>query len=474
MATATDTASSQAGASFGQSYGTMGYRTYVLTSLTLVYTLNFIDRILIGVVGRPIIDEFSLSNFEFGLLSGLGFAVFYTLLGIPIASFSERYNRVRIIAISICIWSIATVLCGFAMGFLSLLLARVAVGVGEAGCTPPANSILSDYYEPKSRSTALGIFAMGVMLGAVLAQLFGGYILKFFTWREAFIVIGAPGILIGILVWMTIKEPPRGYSDPPGTVKPEKATFKAAFAEIMTRRTFWIMAMGSSLITFAGYAYLSFQPLYIQYAFDLSASETAIRYMSLIAFIGALSPAFAGRLTQFLLKYTKHAPTLVPGVGLIVAAPFLALGFLVGTIELMLFVFMFAAIFQYSGLGAQFHITQSVVGVTSRATAVAILLFMINIIGYGGGPPIFGLVADLIADQHIAGGPATGLISASCSLTDGSLSEELARACQDAKAYGLRWTGVFASGLFVVGGSLFLLSGLTLEKDVRAVASGTA
>ncbi|CAN0231624.1 unnamed protein product, partial [Chrysoparadoxa australica] len=235
---------------------------YVLTSLTLVYTLNFIDRILIGVVGRPIIDEFSLSNFEFGLLSGLGFAVFYTLLGIPIASFSERYNRVRIIAISIGIWSIATVLCGFAMGFLSLLLARVAVGVGEAGCTPPANSILSDYYEPKSRSTALGIFAMGVMLGAVLAQLFGGYILKFFTWREAFIVIGAPGILIGILVWMTIKEPPRGYSDPPGTVKPEKATFKAAFAEIMTRRTFWIMAMGSSLITFAGYAYLSFQPLY--------------------------------------------------------------------------------------------------------------------------------------------------------------------------------------------------------------------
>ena len=155
-------------------FGTKGYRTYVLLTLTFVYTLNFVDRILISVVGRPIIDEFGLSNFQFGILSGIGFALFYTLLGIPIANLSERYNRVRIIGVCIVLWSFATVLCGFTVGFMTLLLARLLVGVGEVGCTPPANSLISDYYKPSSRPTALGIYAMGVTAGGVLAQVFGG------------------------------------------------------------------------------------------------------------------------------------------------------------------------------------------------------------------------------------------------------------------------------------------------------------
>lgn len=453
----------------GMSFESFSYRSYVLMSLTLVYTLNFVDRILISVVGRPIIDEFGLSNFQYGLLSGIGFALFYTLLGIPIASFSERHNRVRIISVCIFIWSVATMLCGFAVGFLSLLIARVAVGIGEAGCTPPANSILSDYYKPKSRATALGIFAMGVMLGSVLAQLFGGTILKFFTWREAFIFIGAPGILVAAIIWLTVKEPPRGFSDPPGAVKPERATFKAAMSEILQRRTFWIMAFGSSFITFAGYAYLSFQSLYIQYTFDISAGDAAIRYMSIICFVGALSPVITGRITEFLQQYTKYAPTLVPGIFLIIAAPLLALGFLVGSLDLLLVVFVCAAMFQYSALGAQFHITQSVVSVTSRATAVAILLFLINLIGYGGGPPLFGLVADMITTNHLLANSASEMLNATCNLRDGSLNGELLELCQESKAVGIRWAGIYASGFFVLGGALFLLSGLTLEKDSKAV-----
>lgn len=152
----------------GQSYGSAGYRTYVLLTLTVIYLFNFLDRILISVLSRPIIEEFNLTNFQFGILTGIGFALFYTALGIPIARLSERVSRVRIIGICVILWSLATVFCGLAVGFWTLLFARLAVGVGEAGCTPPANSMIGDYYKPLDRPVALSVYATGVTIGIVL------------------------------------------------------------------------------------------------------------------------------------------------------------------------------------------------------------------------------------------------------------------------------------------------------------------
>ncbi|RYD91224.1 MAG: MFS transporter, partial [Sphingomonadales bacterium] len=158
----------------GQNYGTKQYRGYVLLSLTLVYTLNFIDRNLLGVVAQPIIAEFGLTDTEYGFLNGPPFALFYALMGIPIAIAADRYNRVVIMALCIAIWSLMTALCGFASSFVFLLIARIGVAIGEAGGTPPSNSIIADYFKPKSRANALGIFAMGVTLGGALANGFGG------------------------------------------------------------------------------------------------------------------------------------------------------------------------------------------------------------------------------------------------------------------------------------------------------------
>ena len=152
-------------------YRSKAYRTYVLVALTLVYTLNFIDRNLIGILAEPIIVSFSLSDTQFGILAGWPFAIFYAALGLPIAMAADRYNRVKIISICIILWSIMTALCGLALGFLTLVLFRIGVAVGEAGCTPPANSIIGDYYPAKHRATALGIYSMGVTLGAVMAYL---------------------------------------------------------------------------------------------------------------------------------------------------------------------------------------------------------------------------------------------------------------------------------------------------------------
>lgn len=452
-------------------FGSVGYRTFVLLTLTFVYTLNFVDRILISVVGRPIIDEFQLSNFEFGILTGFGFAVLYTFLGIPIASLSERVNRVRIIGVCVILWSVATMLCGFTVGFITLLGARILVGIGEAGCTPPANSLISDYYKPSSRATALGIYAVGVTAGGLLAQLFGGSLLNFFTWREAFIFVGAPGVVIGIIVLFAIKEPPRGYSDPPNASHKETLPFGKALKEIFSKPTFWIMSAGATIAAFAGYALIGFQPLYIQYVKGISTGDTALLYMAPIAVAGSVGAFLGGWLTEMASKKSATAICWVPGVAHLICAPIYAFSFLIGGLMPMLIMMMVGAALQYFYLGSQYNIAQSVVSVRARATSVAVLLFIVNLIGYGAGPPFFGLLADMFTNNFFAASDLAGLDS-TCSLTQGT-ETEIAQ-CLEGKSYGIRWANFSAACLFAVAGLFFLLSGLTIRKDSTTLVAAPA
>ncbi|MFN3312687.1 MAG: spinster family MFS transporter [Hyphomonas sp.] len=455
-------------------FGSFGYRTYVLLTLTLVYTLNFVDRILISVVGGPIIEEFQLTNFQFGILSGIGFALFYTLLGIPIASFSERHNRVRIIGVCVILWSIATVLCGFTVGFITLLLARLAVGVGEAGCTPPANSLISDYYKPLSRPTALGIYAMGITLGGVLAQVFGGWIVQNFTWREAFIYVGAPGILVGIVVLMTIKEPPRGFSEPPGANIVDKLPFRDAIKEIFSKKTFWAMSAGATLAAFAGYALVGFQPLYIQYAYGFSAGETAIRFMAILGLMGTLGAFMGGFLTEKATRFSPTAGTWVPGFALLLCAPVYAAGFLAEAgIAVMFGLFLLANLLQYFYLSAQYNIATAVVSVRARATSVAVLLFIANLIGYGAGPPVIGSIADFLTTQAINSSAYADVLNNRCSVSVATAGEELAAACREVKAIGIRQACAIATSIFGLAGICFLISGRTFVKDRWSNAPAT-
>jgi MFS family permease len=450
----------------GTSYGSFNYRSYVLMSLTVVYTFNFIDRILISVVSVPIINEFELSQFQFGLLSGIGFALFYTLLGIPIANLSEKVSRKLIIGVSVILWSFATVLCGFAVGFVTLLFARMLVGIGEAGCTPPANSMISDYYAPSARPTALGIYAMGVTAGGVLAQVFGGFILDYFTWREAFIFVGAPGILIGIIFLLTVKEPPRGYSDPPGTPHVEKAGFKEAISEIFSKRTFWVMTTGATIAAFAGYALVGLQPQHVVFTQGFTPAETALMFMAPVGLAGTLGAFLGGYLTERASRRSETAATWVPGIAFLFCAPIYASAFLVGDSTLMLVVLMIASTLQYFYLGAQYNIAQAVVSLRVRATSIAILLFVVNLVGYGIGPPTLGIIADTLSTNWINSSSFAGQITATCSLTDPSLSEELVNACREARAYGVRWACVVATGLFAFAGLFFLLAGRTFTRDL--------
>ena len=465
-AVADTNASSSQTASVGTSYGSFNYRSYVLMSLTLVYTFNFIDRILISVVSVPIINEFQLSQFEFGLLSGIGFALFYTLLGIPIANLSEKVSRKLIIGISVILWSFATVLCGFTVGFVTLLLARMLVGIGEAGCTPPANSMISDYYAPSARPTALGIYAMGVTAGGVMAQVFGGFILDFFTWREAFIFIGAPGILLGIIFLLTVKEPPRGYSDPPGTAKPERAGFKEAIKEIFSKRTFWVMTTGATIAAFAGYALVGLQPQHVVFTHGFTPAETALMFMAPVGLAGTLGAFLGGFLTERASKKSETAATWVPGIAFLFCAPIYASAFLVGNSTLMLVLLMVASTLQYFYLGAQYNIAQAVVSLRVRATSIAILLFVVNLVGYGIGPPALGIVADSLSTNWINASPFAGQITATCSFADPNLTQDLVQACREARAFGVQWSCVVATCLFAFAGLFFLLAGRSFTRDL--------
>ena len=457
----------------GQGFGTPAYRNFVLYTLTLVYTLNFIDRILIGVVAQPIIEEFRLQDWQFGLLSGFGFALMYTLMGIPIARLSERVNRVRIIAASVIIWSLMTTLCGFAGGFLSLLVFRIGVGIGEAGCTPPANSLIADYFPPRSRARALATYSLGITIGGVLANAFGGPLAETFSWREAFLVLGVPGILIGVALLFFIKEPPRGYADPPGTSSVEKLGLRATVRELAAKPTFWINVIAASVVAYVGYGLSNFQAAFFQRAHDMTVAEVAIRIavpLGLAASLGAFS---AGYLTERISGRFPSAVAWLPGIGLLLAVPFYLAGLSVDSSSMALSLLLVAAVLHYSYLGAQYTICQGVASPRSRATAVALFLFIVNLFGYGLGPLGVGILSDIFMNANLQWSPFAGqltpeLCKGTAEVLIASLGQAQADTCLNASSDGLRLSLLFTVGLLGLAGLLYLAACRSLQRDLVA------
>lgn len=385
-----------------EGFGTRGYRTYVLNALLFIYILNFVDRALLSVVARPLKAELGISDTAFGWLTGLGFALLYTIVGIPIARVAEQRNRVVIISICVALWSVMTALCGLATeitifgvvigGFWVLLACRVGVGIGEAGCTPPANSLIADYYPPKKRSSAMGYYAMGVTLGTLAANLIAGPLTDMFNWRVAFFVLGIPGVIIGLVLYFTVKEPPRGYSEPAGTVKTERASMIEGIKELLSKKSYWWMCAGATMAAFCGYAISAFQSLYIQRTFDLTAGQASVWFNV---------PAYAGgAIGTFLLGYIASkmkSPSAIAWLsagGLILCVPFFGFAFTTSSMIFCVIGLALGNAIKYGYLAAQYTIAASVVTMRVRATSTAVMLFVINLLGYGLGPPFAGIVSD--------------------------------------------------------------------------------
>lgn len=480
-------------------YGTPLYRNYVLLLLMVVYTLNFIDRTLIAVVAQPIIESFQLTDAQWGLLYGPPFAIFYALMGLPIALWADRSNRVKIITWCIILWSIMTALCGVAAGFLSLLLFRIGVAVGEAGCTPPANSLIGDYFIARKRASALGIYSMGVTLGGVLANLFGGPIAQMQGadvgawlagiglgslfgaldwasiegWRIAFVVVGLPGVLIAMIVLWTIREPPRGYSDPPDAAPAPQPHWAEAFQELKHKPTFWWMTVGASLVAFVGYGLVSFQAPFLQREHGLDVREAAIQFGAPLSLMAAAGTFLGGHITERLTQRFNTAMAWVPAIGLLLAAPAYAAAFFVDDLRLVFMLWGIAAVCHYSYLGAQYNIGQGVVSSRSRATAIATLLILVSLIGNGIGPYFVGFMSDFFMNQQLTGSEAgASLTPALCKAGDAAFTTAQQAVCAAANSTGLKLAMAVTVSLFVVAAGCFLMSARTLKRDFVAQLGG--
>ena len=482
----------------GRDFGSARYRTYVLLTLTTVYTLNFIDRALLGVLAQPVISTFGLTDTQFGFLAGPPFALFYALMGIPIALAADRYNRVAIIAICIALWSLMTALCGLATGFLFLLIARIGVAIGEAGSNPPSNSVIADYYRPAGRAKALSTYSTGVMLGSALAFLIGGplgqlpdatvvRILDFFAlghlpealgwgsnfgWRFAFLALGIPGVLFGLAVFLTVREPPRGYTDPPGMPKPERAGIGATLQLLFAKPSFWYMAAATSIVAMVGYGYSAFQAPMMQRLHGLSPAEFAIRFGVPLSIGGAIGTLAAGYVTEQLAKRSIRWVAWLPGLMLFMATPLYLLGFVQPTSELdrAFFLWLGASMLHYGYLGAQYTIGQGVVPQSSRASAIAILLFIIALVGNGIGPQIVGILSDAFMTMGLESRGLAGVINAAaCNpKVAGALPAAQQAACSEIYAVGLRNSMMVTALLLLVASACFVLCSRHLDRDMLA------
>ena len=483
----------------GRSYGQPAYRGFVLIVLTLVYTLNFIDRNLLSVIAQPVISAFNLSDSEYGFLNGPPFAIFYALMGIPIAIAADRYNRVVIIALCIAIWSLMAALCGFATSFAFLLVARIGVAIGEAGCTPPANSIIGDYFKPGSRANALGIYAMGVTIGGALANAFGGPIATGLTganieawlqaqnlsalfpidwahvegWRIAFVVIGAPGLILALIVLFFVKEPPRGFSDPAAMERRDSAGIVETLRELAGKTTFWTMAMGAALTALVGYGLAGFQAPMAQRIHGIGPGQFALEFGVPLALSAAAGTFIGGFATEKLTPRYPAAVAWLPALGLFLAIPFYELAYFTPTehLDMALVLWCVAATLHYTYLGAQYTIGQGVVSTRSRASAIAILLLIIALIGNGLGPWIVGWLSDMFMNLQLSEHGMEGVLTNEmCRSKDllAQMPEAQKTICTSAYGEGLRQAMAATALFFIPASAFFWLSSLTYKGDLVA------
>jgi MFS family permease len=460
-------------------FGTKRYRSYVLTALLVIYILNFVDRGLLSVVAPQMKPELGISDTAFGLLTGFGFALLYTFVGIPLAQYAETRHRVWIMTVCVALWSLMTALCGLAAevtigsltigAFWILLACRVGVGIGEAGCTPPANSLIADYYPPKSRSTALGYYAMGVTLGGLLANLIGGPITDAFGWRAAFFVLGVPGIIVAIVLKLTVKEPPRGYTDPPGTVRKERPKFSDGLKELAGKPSFWTMTVAATIAAFCGYGIASFQSLFLNRSFGLTAGEAALWVNVPVALTAALGTVATGWLAEKLSAKHPTAIAWLAGIGLTASVPFYVVAFTTHNLWLCLVGLALGSGIKYGYLAAQYTIGQGVVSAQVRAVSTAIMLFVVNLLGYGLGPLFIGALSDLIFNLQVADLGAADLTRKAC---EGAARAALAAAdqqvCAVAHPQSLQRSLLITAGLYAVGGGFFFLTCRWLKRDMVA------
>jgi MFS family permease len=408
------------------------YRGYVLAVLVLVYTFNFIDRQIVGILAVPIKHELGLSDAQLGMMGGLAFAIFYTMLGIPIARLADRRSRVGIMTIALALWSLMTAVCGLATSFGQLFLARLGVGVGEAGGVAPAYSLICDYYPQSERARALSVYSFGIPIGSALGIMGGGYLSTLMNWHTAFFVVGLAGLLLTPLLRLTVREPARGGLDEAVAPGPRPG-LGDVLRVLAGKPSFWWLAMGAACASMMGYAVFFWMPSLLVRSFGMSVLHAALAFGGLV-FVGGLCGIwFGGSLADRYGRARKSMYALVPAGAFVLTVPFYAAGVLSPTLWVALAVLFVPTALALVWLGPVLAAVQHLVPATMRATASAIFLFINNLIGLGLGTTVIGALSDAL---HVRAGVDS-----------------------------LRYAILAGTGLYVVAATCLVIASRRLERD---------
>lgn len=425
-----------------------GYRSYALWLLLGIYTLNFLDRQVVNILAEPIKQELGLKDWQLGALTGLAFAVFYTFLGIPIARLADRANRPMIIAGALAIWSGFTVACGLATNFVHLLLARIGVGVGEAGCSPPSHSLITDYTPKEKRASALAFYSMGIPLGSLAGMALGGLVADAHGWRVAFFVAGAPGIVLAIIAALTLKEPRKALAAAQAKQTADAPSFAEAMKELRSKKSFWLIAFAGSLISFIGYGHLAFYGSFFFRNHGPQLAELAASMGGLgpagflgtalgliIGIFGATGTFVGGQIADRAAKKDIRAYVSVPATAGILGIPFFLVAMTTDNAAVALAMLALPTFLNSLWYGPVFAAVQSLVQPRTRATAAAVLLFVINLIGLGLGPLFVGMLSDALGARM-------------------------------GEAEGVRWALLLSASVGLVAALLFWLARKTIREEI--------
>lgn len=375
-------------------------RGLTLGLLTLVYFFSYMDRYILAILLDLIKKDLHLSYTQLGVLSGLAFALFYATLGLPVARLADRGNRRNIIAVALTLWSAMTALCGFAQNFSQLLLARIGVGVGEAGSGPPSHSIIADLYPPEKRAGAMAIFSSGVVLGGAFGTIVGGSIAAVYGWRVAIMAVGLPGVVLALVVRFVVVEPERGHADilaglpvPDG----EMPSAWSAFLAMWRNGPAFHLVMGVTLTSLIGYAVSAFGPLFLQQSIGLSLRQVSLVVAPIAAVMGTVSGLGGGALANWAgRRWGLHAQAYLVAILKIFAFPCAIAFYLSTSPTVAITLYVFYLLFASSYLGPTFALIQTLAPIRMRAMWAAVTLLVINLIGLGLGPTLVGVIGDVM------------------------------------------------------------------------------
>jgi len=373
----------------------------VLVILLLAYIFNFIDRNILGVLSIPIKAELGLSDTQMGLMGGIAFALFYSGLAIPIAWLADRRSRVNIIAGSVALWSLFTAACGFAQNFWQLFLARMGVGIGEAGGVAPSYALVSDYFPREKRARALAFFSLGIPIGSALGVFFGGWIASHLDWRSAFLIVGLAGLPAALLVKFGIEEPVRGGHDSAdGSASAPAPPFPIVAAVLARNPSFWLLSFGAASGSILGYGLIFWLPSFFSRSFGLELAEVGWFYGSIVLVGGVAGTWLGGWFGDRTGPDDPGAYARVPAICFLIAAPVFALGLFAPSLWLGWILFAIGQMLALAWLGPVIAAVQHIVPPNMRATASASFLFINNLIGIGFGIFFLGFMSDAMTEAH--------------------------------------------------------------------------